>query len=263
MVSIFLAEIQWARSHFPTSRVFTYQRVPPREIPSPVCCQHHRSSIEESGLAPTLHVGEAKAESSVTQSLNKNGVLPRQCYMSEARQRDFRGCLDVFWFTNILVMENCHPDNQGVECMLINVSPLLNNRPHHDQWVQGNTCSIYILHIQRELKNASKGKGVGRKRVGRKGVGRKHSIPQYLLGSVRAQYKAPLFVPFLLKCPFWWDSPRHLRVKQNFVILERLSLKTLSSWEYPSLCSKAPCSNYYRLYYVVLYCTILYYSILF
>lgn len=169
MVSIFLAEIQCARSHFPTSRVFTYQRVPPREIPPPICCQHHRSSTEESGLAPTLHVGEAKAESSVTQSLNQNSVLPWQCYMSKARQRDFRGCLDVSWFTDILVMENCHPDNQGVECTLINVSPLLNNRPHHDQWVQGNTCSIYIYTTHTAgAKKCQQGERSGEERCGKK-----------------------------------------------------------------------------------------------
>lgn len=176
MVSIFLAEIQCARSHFPTSRVFTYQRVPPREIPPPICCQHHRSSTEESGLAPTLHVGEAKAESSVTQSPNQNGVLPRQCYMSEARQRDFRGCLDVFWFTNILVMENCHPDNQGVECMLINVSPLLNNRPPHDQWVQGNTWSIHTTHTA-GAKKRQQGERSGKEKSGEERCGKKTFNP--------------------------------------------------------------------------------------
>lgn len=156
MVSIFLAEIQCARSHFPTSRVFTYQRVPPREIPPPICCQHHRSSTGVwSGSYSSRRWGQSRIICYPEPQSKRRSAM--ESYMSEARQRDFRGCLDVFWFTNILVMENCHPDNQGVECMLINASPLLNNRPHHDQRVQGNTC-IYTTHTAGAKKRPARGK---------------------------------------------------------------------------------------------------------
>lgn len=136
---------------------------------------------------------------------------------------------------------NCHLDNQGILCMLINLPLLLNNRGLIMSSGHNGTFAVYSLRIQQELKHAGRGKGVGRIVVGRK-----NPIPQNSLGSVRAQYKAPLFVPLLLKCLFWWDSPRLLRVKQNFVIFERLSLKILSSWELPSLCSNS--TNYYSAY---------------
>lgn len=71
---------------------------------------------------------------------------------------------------------NCHLDNQGVLCMLINAPLLLNNRSLIMSCRYNGTFAVYILRIQQELKQAGRGKGVGRIVVGRK-----NSIPQNLL----------------------------------------------------------------------------------